>query len=164
MKKKIVPFFVGFVIIAGIILILYPTISLRINEKHKSRVTASYTETVEKLDETGCREYREAARAYNRGLEEEHALSKATLREERDQYKTYNSLLDPCKNGVMGMVRIPKIEVYLPIYHGMGDNILQAGIGHYPGSSLPVGEKERIVFCPGTRVTRRSSFLQILIN
>jgi sortase A len=39
----------------------------------------------------------------------------------------------------MGSVEIPAIGVSLPIYHGVSDEVLAAGVGHVPGSSLPVG-------------------------
>ena len=42
-------------------------------------------------------------------------------------------------DGVMGTVRIPKISVALPIYHGTSDSALAAGSGHLYGTSLPVG-------------------------
>lgn len=50
----------------------------------------------------------------------------------------YQSLLD-AGAGVMGSVRIPKISVDLPIYHGTSEKALEAGAGHLYGTSLPVG-------------------------
>ena len=41
--------------------------------------------------------------------------------------------------GVMGTVRVPKISVELPIYHGTSDAALASGAGHLYGTSLPVG-------------------------
>ncbi|MCC8051851.1 MAG: class C sortase [Clostridiales bacterium] len=51
----------------------------------------------------------------------------------------YQSLLNLAGDGVMGYLSIPKIDVYLPIYHGTGTEELQKGIGHLYGTSLPVG-------------------------
>lgn len=51
----------------------------------------------------------------------------------------YNSLLNISGNGIMGVVEIPVISVTLPIYHGCDDEVLEHGIGHVYGSSLPVG-------------------------
>ena len=39
----------------------------------------------------------------------------------------------------MGYVEIPKIQVNLPIYHGTDAEVLDRGVGHLLGSSLPVG-------------------------
>lgn len=54
--------------------------------------------------------------------------------------KEYQSLLDS-GDGVMGTIRIPKISVNLPVYHGTSELTLASGAGHLYGSSLPVGGK-----------------------
>lgn len=54
--------------------------------------------------------------------------------------KEYQSLLDS-GDGVMGAIRIPKISVNLPVYHGTSELTLASGAGHLYGSSLPVGGK-----------------------
>lgn len=41
--------------------------------------------------------------------------------------------------GAMGRIRIPSIDVDLPIYHGTSDEVLVKGVGHLAGTSLPVG-------------------------
>lgn len=52
----------------------------------------------------------------------------------------YNKILvDP--TGMMARIRIPAIHLDLPIYHGTSDAVLQKGIGHLEGTSLPVGGK-----------------------
>lgn len=53
----------------------------------------------------------------------------------------YDSQLDIAGNGIMGYVGIPKIQVNLPIYHGTDAEVLDRGVGHLLGSSLPVGGK-----------------------
>ena len=51
----------------------------------------------------------------------------------------YNTLLWATQEGVMAYVEIPKIGVLLPIYHGVGSDVLMKGVGHLPETSLPVG-------------------------
>lgn len=51
----------------------------------------------------------------------------------------YWGLLDPDGSGIMGYIEIPRISVRLPIYHGTTEEVLQHGIGHLGGTSLPVG-------------------------
>lgn len=55
----------------------------------------------------------------------------------------------------MARVRIPSIDVDLPIFHGTGEEVLGRGIGHLYGSSLPVGG-------PGTHavLTGHNGFVQ----
>ncbi|WEV73529.1 class C sortase [Bifidobacterium sp. ESL0798] len=64
--------------------------------------------------------------------------NKVVTRSERDT--VYQGLLNS-GGGVMGMVRIPKISLKLPIYHGTSDAVLDKGAGHLYGTSLPVGGK-----------------------
>lgn len=58
---------------------------------------------------------------------------------DEDSMETYNKLLDVYGGGIMGYIRIPAISVFLPIYHGTDENVLQVGAGHLASSSLPVG-------------------------
>ena len=62
----------------------------------------------------------------------------------------YQSLLDS-GGGVMGTIRIPKISVRLPIYHGTSESALASGAGHLYGSSLPVGGKSTHAVLTGHR-------------
>ena len=39
----------------------------------------------------------------------------------------------------IGFIEIPKIDVYLPIYSGTGEDVLQKGVGHLAESSYPIG-------------------------
>ncbi|MDF7640098.1 class C sortase [Bifidobacterium sp. ESL0784] len=52
--------------------------------------------------------------------------------------KEYQARLNTVE-GIMGTIRIPKISVKLPIYHGTSDTALSQGAGHLYGTSLPVG-------------------------
>lgn len=45
--------------------------------------------------------------------------------------------------GIMGIIKIPKIGVKLPIYHGTSRDVLARGAGHLYGTDLPVGGKNR---------------------
>ena len=64
--------------------------------------------------------------------------------------KEYQSLLDS-GDGVMGAIRIPKISVNLPVYHGTSELTLASGAGHLYGSSLPVGGKNTHAVITGHR-------------
>ncbi|WEV67411.1 class C sortase [Bifidobacterium sp. ESL0769] len=64
--------------------------------------------------------------------------------------KEYQSMLNSA-NGVMGTIRIPKISLRLPIYHGTAAGTLSSGVGHLHGSSLPVGGKSSNAVLTGHR-------------
>lgn len=59
--------------------------------------------------------------------------------ETADRNTEYNNQLNPLGNSIMGYIAIKAIGVKLPIYHGTDDAIMQVGVGHIEGSSLPVG-------------------------
>ena len=51
----------------------------------------------------------------------------------------YEQQLNVLGDGVMGYLQIPAIDLQLPIYHGVTEDVLQKGVGHLPESSLPTG-------------------------
>lgn len=139
MKNKIISICVGILFIVGLGLLLYPSVSNWVNERNQSRVVAGYQDAVADMTEKDYTEYLEAAREHNKKIAQAGSLGAAVHMENEDNLEEYNSLLNIRGNGVMGIIRIPKIDVQLPIYHTTRDTVLQVGIGHYPGSSLPVG-------------------------
>ena len=68
-------------------------------------------------------------------------------------------LLNPTGTGIMGSLDIPKIGAELPIYHGTDEEVLSKGIGHLPGSSLPVGGKSTHSVLTGHRGLPQSKLL-----
>ena len=122
-------------LLAGALLLLYPTVSDYWNSFHQSRAIASYAEQVADLDDNTYDQIWADARAYNETLD--NSTSRFVMTEE--QKKIYEALLNIADNGVMGYNEIPKIKCNLPIYHGTDEAVLQIAIGHVQGSSLPAG-------------------------
>ena len=122
-------------LLAGALLLLYPTISDYWNSLHQSRAIASYAEQVADLDDNMYEQLWADARAYNETLGS--STSRFVMTDE--QKKVYDALLNIAGNGVMGYIEISKIKCNLPIYHGTDESVLQIAIGHVQGSSLPVG-------------------------
>ena len=123
------------ILIAGLSLLLYPSVSDYWNSFHSSRAITTYAEDVAGMDEEQYAEIWSAAWEYNHSL-----LSRNTDFSLSDSQKNeYEQLLDVSGIGVMGYIEIPEISVSLPIYHGTSDSILQVAVGHLEWSSLPVG-------------------------
>ena len=123
------------ILLVGLSLLLYPSVSDYWNSFHSSRAISAYAEDVANLDEAQYEEMWSAARAYNRALAERStnfALSYA-------QKEEYEKLLDISGVGIMGYLEIPELNMSLPIYHGTEESVLQIAAGHLEWSSLPVG-------------------------
>lgn len=138
MKKKTgspITLLLILILLAGMSLLLYPTVSDYWNSFHQSRAIASYAEQVANIDDAQYEELWDAARDYNQSLL--HRPNDFLLSDE--QQEIYKSLLDIGGNGIMGYIEIPMIDVMLPIYHGTKESVLQIAVGHLDWTSLPVG-------------------------
>ncbi len=138
MKKKkrnwITPFLI-LILLVGLSLLLYPTVSDYWNSFHQSRAIASYAEDVAKLDTVQYDDLWKAAKKYN------EALAKGDINYvlKDEQKENYESLLNVSGTGVMGYIEIPNINCSLPIYHGTDEAALQIAVGHLEWTSLPTG-------------------------
>ncbi len=135
LKKHLVEMILSLFLLAGLCLLLYPTVSNWWNSLHQSQAIASYVEDVENTSEEERQAIFNAACEYNERLVSRS--SSFTLNEE--EMAEYESTLNIGGSGVMGVIQIPSINVNLPIYHGTEEEVLQVGVGHITGSSLPVG-------------------------
>lgn len=135
MRKHLSTIVLVILLLIGLSLLLYPTVSDYWNSFHQTRAIATYAENVAALDNASYDDIWEAARQYNRNL---CSRSNSFLLSE-EQKAEYESLLDISGQGVMGYIEIPEIDVSLPIYHGTEDPVLQVAVGHLEWTSLPVG-------------------------
>ncbi len=124
------------ILLAGVAILLYPSVSDWWNSMHATRAIAGYVTAVQDLSADEREQILEAAKAYNESLP--NGVDFELTEEEYEQYK---SILDITGTGIMGYVQISAIGVNLPIYHTVEESVLQIAVGHIPGSSLPVGGK-----------------------
>ncbi len=122
-------------LLAGLSLLLYPTLSDYWNSLHQSRAITGYAEQVAGLDTAQYDAIWAAAQDYNVALADRGTTYALT----EDQAADYESQLDVSGIGVMGYIEIPEINCSLPIYHGTDESVLQIAVGHIEWSSLPVG-------------------------
>ena len=137
LKKNGLTLILLLILLIGAGLIAYPSFADWWNSFHQSRAVASYAETAANMNTEEYERIISKAQAYNRKLSRSGILW--TLDE--DEEKEYKEQLDIGTSGIMGYIDIPKIDVMLPIYHGIDESILQVAVGHIPGTSLPVGGK-----------------------
>ncbi len=134
-KKNLTTVLLILAFLAGLSLLLYPTVSDYWNSLHQSRAITEYAEQVNELDNELYEQLWADARSYNQTL-----LQNPDRYEMTDEERTeYESLLDVSGTGIIGYIEIPLIGCSLPIYHGTEESVLQIAVGHIEGTSLPVG-------------------------
>lgn len=144
MKKKknfVWNIFFALVFLAGAGVFLYPTVSDMWNQYRNVRLVSRYDEAVTDLSDNEYEKLWNEAKEYNA----EHPVNSiADAFGEKDDYvltQPYDQVLDPNGEGLMGSIEIPKINAKLAIYHGLSKTVLEKGVGHVEGTSLPVGGK-----------------------
>ena len=132
-KKRITTIILASLLLIGLGLLLYPTISQSWNARLQTQSISTYSKISEETKDQHEKMLIEAEE-YNSKLRE--------LSFPLAQYAKldgYNDLLSVDKTGMMGFINIEKIKADLPIYHGTGGEVLSVGVGHMQGTSLPVG-------------------------
>ena len=128
------------VILAGLLVLLYPTISNYLIEQNASRAVASYDQATVDLSAQEREQMLARAHAYNDALAASSGAPTASEGGEPAQaVEAYEDLLNLNGDGMMGYIIIPKMNVELPVYHGVEEKVLQVGVGHLSETSLPVG-------------------------
>lgn len=128
--------FFSIIMIIGIGLMLYPSITNLVNEGHQTVAIADYNKVTESLSE------KEKEKIWNEALEYNQLLSSNNVMHlNKTNEAAYQKTLNITGTGIMGYIKIPKCNIELPIYHGTSKEILQVGVGHLEGTSLPVGGK-----------------------
>ena len=142
MKQKILTIVTGLVFLAGISLLAYPAVSNLLYEEQQEEIMKHYNSIVaEKIPSEEQMAELQECREYNRGLLQGGVLLTDPFDDSQldPASMPYAGLLNVDGEGGMGYLRIPAIGVELMIYHGTEEEVLQKGVGHLQGSSLPVG-------------------------
>lgn len=140
MKQKLLFLAVSLLFLTGVGLVLYPVVSDWYIGRHQASVVASYDKEAARLSQEQLETEMARARAYNDSL-----LGNVVLTDPFDadglaeQNTEYDDLLNINGDGVMGSIDIPRVDIYLPIYHTTDAEVLAKGAGHLKNSSLPVG-------------------------
>ena len=134
MKKHFFSIAILIMFIVGLSVLLYPAISDYLNSKHASKVISEYNDKLSVSSEEEIEAVFKKAEDYNKRL---HDSPSAFF--EPSLVSGYKDTLDITGTGIMGYIDIDRINVELPIYHGISKELLQVGVGHLTGTSLPVG-------------------------
>ncbi len=148
-KKKRVSFstiLLVLIMLAGLGVFLYPSISDWWNSMHATQAIAGYVDAVADMSKEEKANMLKAAKKYN-----DARPNGVNFNLSDEELAEYKSLLDITGTGIMGYIQIPSIGVNLPIYHTVDEGILQIAVGHIPGSSFPIGGKRTHAVLSGHR-------------
>lgn len=135
---------IGLVMLTGAMLILYPSTASWFAQYNQSRIIEVAAARTVEGPPTRLQQEISRAHEYNDVL----AIGASVVGPDSNVPTSdgaeaagfdYDSLLMATPDGVMGRLRIPSIQVELPIYHGTSEEVLFKGVGHLEGTSLPVG-------------------------
>ena len=122
----------GFLV--GVSVLLYPAFSNYWNSKTQSRTIVDYEAVLQYMEPEDYTAIFQTAYDYNDAL-----YATAFPLTDYRNVPGYYEALKVEGTSIMGYVKIPKIGVEIPIYHGTSEDVLSRGVGHMEGSSLPVG-------------------------
>lgn len=126
----------------GIACMLYPWFSNWLYSNSIDSKVEVYEKQTENTDQAELEDILQNAKLYNQKLAQSRValtdpFELADVSGENDI--SYESILDLDGSGLMCFVEVPKVDVYLPVYHGTSAEVLKKGAGHLECSALPVG-------------------------
>ena len=141
------------IILVGVGILVYPSVSEYLSEKNSSVAVSTYDDSIRRMEQARIEELRAQAEAYNQRLAESNGFSKPALDEYNNPItpEDYWDILDVDGNGMMGYISIPRINVTIPVYHGTSEEVLQVAVGHLQNTSLPVGGENTHAVLSGHR-------------
>ena len=148
MKQMLKAIFTALIVVAGVCMMMYPTVASWKAQWDQSHLIEQRIEDVEHGEPSKERQLR-AAREYNAALnsgaliqpDQRKSAGVGEVRDPEGQLWDYQDILSATPDGFMGRIRIKNIDIDLPIYHTASDESLLKGAGHLQGTSLPVGGK-----------------------
>ena len=146
-KKRITNILLVLILLAGLSLLLYPSVSDYWNSLHQTQAIVDYAQSVADISNEKYAEMLDSAIAYNSAVAERGVLWELS----EEQTEEYKQQLDINGTGIMGYIEIKKINCFLPVYHSTEEKVLQIAIGHISGSSLPVGGESSHCILSGHR-------------
>lgn len=144
--KKNLPFVLIFLI--GLLIFAYPLISQKYYEIESGNEVVKFSKKTEEVDDTEIKRRMDLARAYNQTLDPSRLADPFTEKEKAGRAE-YARMLEV--NEMLGHVEIPRIGQDLPLYAGTSDEVLEKGLGHLEGTSLPIGGESTHTVITGHR-------------
>lgn len=127
-----------FIFLIGLSILLYPVVSSTWNQYLANQLISNYDNEIAQIEPEELNSALEAAGTYNGRMLPKDVPDAFSIRDNAYD-KEYEALLNLTGDGVMGYIEIPSVDARSPIYHYTYEDVLQKGVGHLFGSSMPVG-------------------------
>lgn len=140
MKRKLPIIAIILIFAIGLGVLAYPLVSAMINNFTARSDAEAEIKHIEQLDTSDMTELFAEAEKYNKSL-----LSDIILTDPFDEaaYEAiganYPNTFNVNDQGLICYIDIPKINVYLPVYHGTSAEVLERGAGHLDNTAFPIG-------------------------
>lgn len=135
-QKQQHPLFLVLVFLLGAGLVLFPVVSQISYYLASHEKINQFEKDVTEIDTAEIDRRMELAHAYNETVTNKNLVDPYTKlqKEARTEYARMLKVHEQ-----IGYVSVPRIGEKLPIYAGASETVLQKGVGHLEGTSLPVG-------------------------
>ena len=155
--------FLAMIVFLGVLIASYPAISQWVTAHQRAGSITGYSESLERVQPEVLQDVLAKSREYNQSMPSVLVSDPYSLNDARNgengAWENYLQALNVPDTDVMATVRVPSIDVNLPISHGTSDAVLAEGAGHLFGSSLPVGgERTHSVITAHTALSRAKLF------
>ncbi len=138
-KASKLPSLMVIVFLAGLSVFLYPFVSNMVAVHNAAQAIQNYDAHVTHLSPAQITDELQRAQVYNENLAGDPVHDPFIAGSGMALPENYESVLNIDGDGLMGYIKIPAINVDLPIYHGTSDAVLEKGVGHIEQTALPVG-------------------------
>lgn len=132
---------ISLIFLIGFDIFSYPIVSHWIKTKEHYIIISQHNEVLARMDDARKEAERKKAEKYNENISESSIPIEDPFAEgaQDNGQKGYYNVLNIGET--IGHLQIPKINVNLPIYHGISEEVLSQGVGHMSNSSFPIGGK-----------------------
>ncbi|HFU4084154.1 TPA: class C sortase [Streptococcus suis] len=135
--KRLINHLTTFIILAGIFIVSYPVVSQMYYNYVNQQTLNDFDSGRKQLTSEEVDKRIQLAQAYNASLQN-FTITDPYTEKQLEQGRTEYARMLTVREKIAS-VHIPDIDINLPIYAGSGEDVLQKGVGHLEGTSLPIG-------------------------
>lgn len=134
---KFINYLTTFLVFLGILIISYPMVSRMYYYNVSQKNIDEFKEGVKKITSEEILQRISLAKSYNDSFSNINVEDPYMRKKHEEGKNEYARMLEVQEK--IGYIQIPSLDLSLPIYAGTSESVLQKGVGHMEGTSLPIG-------------------------